>query len=203
MERKKEEVQFNLSFSYSFFKEAKKQQAIAKRAEKKALEEKENEDLKKLGKATDTKLTRGTQFCCPSTIAAMMEEQRLREQEEERRRREREKQKEELQIEENVNHLLIRQREEYLASGEDVIDARSVGEAISALGVSDGPVDKHPEKRYTTGGTSTHSGYRLKAAFLAYESERLPILRKENPSLKLSQVKELLWREWTQQLKHP
>jgi len=51
-------------------------------------------------------------------------------------------------------------------------------------------VDKHPEKR-------------LRAAFVAYESINLPILRKENPSLKLSQVKELLWKQWQKAPENP
>jgi len=70
------------------------------------------------------------------------------------------------------------------------LDARSVEDAISALTVNDPSLDKHPEKR-------------LKAAFLAYESEHLSILRKENPSLKLSQIKELLWKQWQKAPENP
>lgn len=42
--------------------------------------------------------------------------------------------------------------------------------------------DKHPEKR-------------MKAAYAKFEDERLPELRKENPTLKMSQLKERLWKE--------
>jgi len=71
---------------------------------------------------------------------------------------------------------------------ESVIDARSVEEAISTLSIDEG--DRNPEKR-------------LKAAFTAYESVNLPIFRRENPTLKLSQVKELLWKEWQKSPENP
>ena len=46
----------------------------------------------------------------------------------------------------------------------------------------DAGVDKHPEKR-------------AKAAYLKFEEERIPEMRKEYPTLKLSQLKEKLWKE--------
>ena len=48
-------------------------------------------------------------------------------------------------------------------------------------------VDKHPEKR-------------MKAAYEEFEQERLPQLKAENPTLRLSQLKQLLRKEWN---KHP
>jgi hypothetical protein len=42
--------------------------------------------------------------------------------------------------------------------------------------------DKHPEKR-------------MKAAFAKFEEERLQELRKEYPTLKMSQLKEKVWKE--------
>lgn len=54
--------------------------------------------------------------------------------------------------------------------------------------VKDTPeVDMHPEKR-------------MKAAYEEFESERLPQLKIENPNLRLSQLKQLLRKEW---MKHP
>jgi hypothetical protein len=41
----------------------------------------------------------------------------------------------------------MQQREEYLNSDEDRLDARSVEEALQGLGVNDPSIDKHPEKR--------------------------------------------------------
>ena len=48
-------------------------------------------------------------------------------------------------------------------------------------------LDKHPEKR-------------MKAAYAEFEETQLPILKKQNPTLRLSQLKQLLRKEW---LKHP
>jgi hypothetical protein len=42
-------------------------------------------------------------------------------------------------------------------------------------------VDLHPEKR-------------LRAAYLEYEEENLERLKKENPNMRLSQIKQLLWK---------
>lgn len=51
-------------------------------------------------------------------------------------------------------------------------------------------VDRHPEKR-------------LKAAFAAFEDERLPQLKAEHPNMRLSQIKQLLWKEWLKSPKNP
>jgi len=80
-------------------------------------------------------------------------------------------------LEENVNRLAV-----------DGVEARNIDEAIGALRVSEGPaVDKHPEKR-------------MKAAYEDFENVRLPQLKSENPSMRLSQLKQMLRKEWQ---KHP
>lgn len=71
----------------------------------------------------------------------------------------------------------------------NVVEARSVEEAVEKLSL-DGDVDRHPEKR-------------MKAAYLAYEANNLPILKQENPGLKLSQLKELLWKQWQKAPENP
>lgn len=48
-------------------------------------------------------------------------------------------------------------------------------------------MDKHPEKR-------------MKAAYEEFEAERLPQLKIENPTFRLSQLKQILRKEW---MKHP
>jgi len=79
-------------------------------------------------------------------------------------------------LEENVNRLEV--------EGE----ARTLDEAISVLSIKDGPsVDKHPEKR-------------MKAAYEDFEKERLPQLKAENNNMRLSQLKQMLRKEWQ---KHP
>lgn len=52
------------------------------------------------------------------------------------------------------------------------------------------PVDMHPEKR-------------MKAAWTAFEAENLQRLKIENPTLRLSQVKQLLRKEWMKSPSNP
>eukprot|EP00092_Neocalanus_flemingeri_P014687 GFUD01015849.1.p1 GENE.GFUD01015849.1~~GFUD01015849.1.p1 ORF type:complete len:227 (-),score=93.17 GFUD01015849.1:79-759(-) len=68
-------------------------------------------------------------------------------------------------------------------------EARNVTEAIQVLSINaNSPsVDKHPEKR-------------MKAAFEEFEKKRLPELKAENGNMRLSQLKQMLRKEWQ---KHP
>ncbi|XP_055321868.1 coiled-coil domain-containing protein 124 [Sitodiplosis mosellana] len=72
----------------------------------------------------------------------------------------------------------------------DAIEASGIDEAIKALSMAEGAADKHPEKR-------------LKAAFKAYEAENLPRIKAENPSMRLSQWKQILFKEWTKSPQNP
>ncbi|PAV73862.1 hypothetical protein WR25_16051 [Diploscapter pachys] len=65
----------------------------------------------------------------------------------------------------------------------DVKVAKNVDEALVVLDETSGSVDKHPEKR-------------MKAAYLAFEESRLPQLKVEHPTYRLSQLKQLLKKEW-------
>lgn len=56
--------------------------------------------------------------------------------------------------------------------------------------VSEDAADKHPEKR-------------LKALFKAYEELHMPRIKAENPSMRLSQLKQLLFKEWTKSPDNP
>lgn len=89
-----------------------------------------------------------------------------------------------LPLSENPNHLL-RQRQL-----EGHHDAGTVEEAIVMLKVSDRKADVHPEKR-------------LKAAYAAFEEKELPRLKAENPNLRLSQLKQLLKKEWMKSPDNP
>lgn len=51
-------------------------------------------------------------------------------------------------------------------------------------------VDQHPEKR-------------MKAAYKKYEETNLPILKQENPNMKLSQLKQMLWKDWQKSSENP
>ena len=55
---------------------------------------------------------------------------------------------------------------------------------------SQSSTDRHPEKR-------------LKAAYDAYETENLPKLKEQHPSLRLSQLKQLLKKEWMKAPENP
>jgi hypothetical protein len=72
-------------------------------------------------------------------------------------------------------------------------EARNIDEAIAILNnanVSDQAVDSHPEKR-------------MRAAYLEFETENLERLKKENSNMRLSQIKQLLKKEWDKSPKNP
>ena len=87
-------------------------------------------------------------------------------------------------LEDNPNHLL-RQRQ-----AEGHLDARTVEEAITVLGGSQSEVDIHPEKR-------------MKAAYAAFEEKELPRLKQENPNMRLSQIKQMLRKDWMKSPENP
>lgn len=68
--------------------------------------------------------------------------------------------------------------------------AVSVGKASGAAGSRKDVIDRHPERR-------------AKAAYAAYEERELPVLKKENPGLRLTQLKELLWKQWQKSPENP
>jgi DNA-binding transcriptional regulator WhiA len=68
--------------------------------------------------------------------------------------------------------------------------ARNIDEAIAVLGSKDTEIDRHPEKR-------------LKAAYTAFEEIHLPRLKTENPNLRLSQLKQMLKKDWTKSPDNP
>merc|ERR1719270_374453 len=84
------------------------------------------------------------------------------------------------EITENVNRLQ-----------DDGEEARTMDGAINILSAAGTPAsDKHPEKR-------------MKAAYEEFEKNRLPILKVENPNLSLSQLKQLLRKEWMKSPQNP
>lgn len=50
--------------------------------------------------------------------------------------------------------------------------------------------DRHPERR-------------MRAAFSAFEEAQLPRLKQENPNMRLSQLKQLLKKEWLRSPENP
>ena len=135
------------------------------------------------------------------STAASAERERARERAEEEKRRQRLLSQDELPTE-NVNQLeRDRRLEEERQFGKGgVLSARSVDEALgslSLLGSAAGTAaaaaeddDRHPEKR-------------LKAAYREYEEAHWDELKADNPSLRHSQLKELLWRQWQKAPSNP
>ncbi|XP_078010286.1 coiled-coil domain-containing protein 124 isoform X2 [Phascolarctos cinereus] len=86
----------------------------------------------------------------------------------------------EVPLEENVNRRVPE---------EGSVEARTIEDAIAVLSVNDDS-DRHPERR-------------MKAAFTAFEELHLPRLKKENPNMRLSQLKQLLKKEWMRSPDNP
>jgi len=71
------------------------------------------------------------------------------------------------------------------------VEARSLTDAIDVLDIGEkDTVDRHPEKR-------------MKAAYAEFEERELPKLKAENPSLRLSQLKQILRKEWQKSPDNP
>ena len=68
--------------------------------------------------------------------------------------------------------------------------ARDVDQAIAILNKEQDDIDLHPEKR-------------LRAAYLDFETENLERLKKENPNLRLSQIRQMLKKDWQKSPKNP
>ena len=56
--------------------------------------------------------------------------------------------------------------------------------------MKDAEIDRHPERR-------------MKAAYLSFEERMMPILKEQNPTLRLSQLKQLLRKEWMKSMDNP
>ena len=82
-------------------------------------------------------------------------------------------------LEENLNRAMF-----------DVHVESTIDDDIKVLKVDDTEDDKHPEKR-------------MKAAYKAYEEAQMPILKAENPSLKLSQLKQIIFKNWQKAPENP
>ncbi|XP_034171463.1 coiled-coil domain-containing protein 124 [Osmia lignaria lignaria] len=89
------------------------------------------------------------------------------------------KKEDEKPIEENWNRLTI--------EGET---AHGIDEALSVLSTKDPEVDRHPEKR-------------VKAAYASFEERMMPIIKEQNPTLRLSQLKQILKKEWMKSPENP
>lgn len=145
--------------------EKKRQQQLEKKAEAKALLEKEMATIKVGGKQPAAKVVR-------AEILAATEKRNQAAKVEK-------KKEEEKPIEENLNRVII--------EGET---AHGIDEALSILSMKDPEVDRHPEKR-------------MKAAYASFEERMMPIIKEQNPTLRLSQLKQILKKEWMKSPENP
>lgn len=145
--------------------EKKRQQQLEKKAEVKALLEKEMATIKVGGKQPAAKVTK-------AEIMLAMEKRNQAAKSEK-------KKEEEKPIEENLNRVIM--------EGET---AHGIDEALSILSVKDPEIDRHPEKR-------------MKAAYASFEEKMMPIIKEQNPTLRLSQLKQILKKEWMKSPENP
>ncbi|XP_070164675.1 coiled-coil domain-containing protein 124 [Polyergus mexicanus] len=89
------------------------------------------------------------------------------------------KKEEEKPIEENLNRLTL-----------EAETAHGIDEAISILSTKDPDIDRHPEKR-------------MKAAYATFEEKMMPVIKEQNPTLRLSQLKQILRKEWIKSPENP
>lgn len=54
----------------------------------------------------------------------------------------------------------------------------------------DPEMDRHPEKR-------------MKAAYASFEERMMPMIKEQNPTLRLSQLKQILRKEWMKSAENP
>lgn len=82
--------------------------------------------------------------------------------------------------------------DDFLGNGDEpeLLSARGLDEALDAIaltsrnaGVSEKDLDKHPERR-------------VKAALKEFEDRRIPELRKEQPGLRLQQIRNIVYKEF-------
>ncbi|UXI17082.1 unc-13 [Sarcoptes scabiei] len=154
-------------------REAKKQEVQQRKAQNRAAYEEEQKNVVKTVKNKEQSNPKMTR----SHIQNLIEKQKKKEEPENNIQRE--PTHLEMPLEENINHLIV-----------DGEEARNVDEAISILSLNEPEIDKHPERR-------------MRAAWLAYEEKHLPRLKQENPSFRLSQLREMLRKEFNKSAENP
>ncbi|XP_048352020.1 coiled-coil domain-containing protein 124 [Sphaerodactylus townsendi] len=151
--------------------------------EKRRLEQLERKkELQRLLEEEDAKMKgKSPKPLVPNKVTrAQIDESLRKEQKENGDAVEKQKSHLEVPLEENINRRVL---------DEDTVEARTIEDAIAVLSVAD-DLDRHPERR-------------MKAAFATFEEENLPRLKQENPNMRLSQLKQLLKKEWMKSPENP
>lgn len=166
--------------------EKKRMEAAARKAQNKAAAEEEAAQLAASVSSKVAKPTKVTRSQIQSTLTKAEKEAKPREPTHL-----------EQEITENVNRIEV-----------DGDEARNIDEAISVLryvcglifvfntnfvhlfSITETELDRHPERR-------------LKAAYTAFEEKYLPQLKAENSNLRLSQLKQMLKKDWMKSPENP
>ncbi|PLW15552.1 hypothetical protein PCANC_01891 [Puccinia coronata f. sp. avenae] len=78
--------------------------------------------------------------------------------------------------------------------------ARNIDDALDLLDIANEKTDKASLGAKAAKGVDAHPERRFKAAFEAYKENELPVIRKEQPGLRLQQYHDLLYKQFQ---KHP
>ncbi|NXX44536.1 C124A protein, partial [Tricholaema leucomelas] len=152
--------------------------------EKRRLEQLERKkELQRLLEEEDSKLKGKSPKQVPAgkVTRAQIEETIRKDQQQKENSETVEKEKTHLEVplEENINRRVLE---------EGSVEARTIEDAIAVLSVGGG--ERHPERR-------------MKAAFTAFEELQLPRLKQEHPNMRLSQLRQLLKKEWMKAPENP
>ncbi|CAI5437877.1 unnamed protein product [Caenorhabditis angaria] len=156
--------------------EKKRLEAIKRKEENRKLAEEEMSSLgaKKVQASPAPKITRA------AIDKRKEDEERIMKELDEQRKLDAQKIEVVTEIQENLNKIDI-----------ESDSARNVEEALKILGDPKATEDdKHPEKR-------------MRAAYLAFEEKRLPELKIKHPTYRLSQLKQVLKKEWQKSPENP
>ncbi|KAK6320475.1 coiled-coil domain-containing protein 124-like [Coregonus clupeaformis] len=158
-------------------KEKKRLEALERKKENQRLLDEEAAKIKGKAKEAAAAAVAAGKVTRAQIEETLHVEQQLQQQE---HSKEKEKSHLESPLEENVNRIIPE---------EGAVEARSIEDAIAMLSMAE-ELDRHPERR-------------VKAAFAAYEELNMPLLKKENPNMRLSQLKQQLKKEWMKSPENP
>lgn len=86
-------------------------------------------------------------------------------------------------LEVNWNHVWREQYMKDIQQYDEIVDATGIDEILKQTDAKNQTVDMHPEKR-------------MKAAWGSFLDEEMPKYRKENPTLKRSQILQMMSKDW-------
>ncbi|SBT74835.1 conserved protein, unknown function [Plasmodium malariae] len=156
--------------------ENKRQQKLDRKKELRELYGEEEKSLKsnKEGKTTNAKVTQ-------AQILQRLIEEKKKEIQNEKKKKDNIN-VHEMELEDNINHI---QREE-MNHCDEYINATGIDDVISALD-----------------NVSFEKTKSVKAAYKMFEEENLPLVKEEHKGLKLSQYKQILWKQFKKSADNP